>query len=262
MMSMLNHNNIVKFKEIAETKHNVFLIQEYVAGGDLFDFMQNYTKLSGRYALPSDLAWNIFTQLTLALCHAHGKGIIHRDIKPENIFLDPFGNAKLGDWGYATFWASTRTKQKSCGSSFYAAPEVLLHKPYTGPEIDVFGLGGVLYTMLTGGLPFGYVGRDCNDVSVQRALRGAWIPNALIDPQSASLLDHMLNPVALQRATLYDIILFLRQRVANQEPVVVPTAFVTPAPPGTDTPSSSSSVPFTQQQQQQQQQVNITTTHY
>jgi len=82
------------------------------------------------------------------------KKIIHRDIKLENILLDENNKAIVGDWGFAGYWSSEKKIKCNWGSIFYAAPEVLLGREYTGPEIDIWSLGVVLYAMITGRLPF------------------------------------------------------------------------------------------------------------
>jgi len=125
--------------------------------------------------------------------------------------LDREGNVLLGDWGYGTAWNSFKPKTKSCGSLNYVAPELLRRDEYIGPEVDIYALGVVLFAMLTGSLPFG--SSTDRKERLLRVLRGDWgNDNPHLTAAEACLLDRMFERDVLKRATMYDIVEYLKQR--------------------------------------------------
>jgi carbon catabolite-derepressing protein kinase len=122
-------------------------VLEY-AGGELF----NYIVEQGR--LPESQARRFFQQLISGIQYSHSIKIVHRDLKPENVLLDDDLNVKIADFGLSNEIRDGDFLKTSCGSPNYAAPEVIRGARYTGPEIDVWSSGVILYVMLCGRLPF------------------------------------------------------------------------------------------------------------
>lgn len=104
--------------------------------------------------MPEDLARRFFQQLISGLQFSHKLKIVHRDLKPENVLLDQDLNVKIADFGLSHEIEDGAFLKTSCGSPNYAAPEVIRAGLYTGPEIDVWSSGVILYVMLCGALPF------------------------------------------------------------------------------------------------------------
>jgi len=140
--------------EVISNPTHIIIVLEYV-GGELFDFIVH----NGR--MPEPQARRLFQQLISGVHYSHGLKIVHRDLKPENVLLDEELNVKIADFGLSNIVTDGEFLQTSCGSPNYAAPEVIGGLRYTGPEIDVWSCGVILYVMLCGRLPF-----EDNDVNL------------------------------------------------------------------------------------------------
>ena len=151
VMKLLEHENIVRLYDVWENSNELYLIMEYVKGGELFHYVEQ------RKGLPEDETIIIFRQIISALLYCHRMHICHRDLKPENILLDPKKlTVKLIDFGMAALQADGKMLTTPCGSPHYAAPEVVSARPYDGKQADVWSCGVILYVMLTGTTPYNY----------------------------------------------------------------------------------------------------------
>ncbi|VDO84565.1 unnamed protein product [Schistosoma margrebowiei] len=95
-----------------------------------------------------------FRQIVSAVQYCHQKMIVHRDLKAENLLLDAELNIKIADFGFSNYFSNSQKLDTFCGSPPYAAPELFLGRKYEGPEVDVWSLGVILYTLVSGTLPF------------------------------------------------------------------------------------------------------------
>uniref|UniRef100_A0A8C4FGB4 non-specific serine/threonine protein kinase n=1 Tax=Catagonus wagneri TaxID=51154 RepID=A0A8C4FGB4_9CETA len=149
IIQSLSHPNIVKLHEVYETDTEIFLIMEYVQGGDLFDAIIESVKFPERDAAL------MLMDLCKALVHMHDKSIVHRDLKPENLLVqrneDKSTTLKLADFGLAKH--VVRPIFTVCGTPTYVAPEILSEKGY-GLEVDMWAAGVILYILLCGFPPF------------------------------------------------------------------------------------------------------------
>ncbi|CAD8132904.1 unnamed protein product [Paramecium pentaurelia] len=134
------HPNVIKLYEILESESCVYLVMEYVKGGEL---------------LPENIAVRYFQQLVFATEYLHSQNITHRDLKPENLLIDENRQLKIADFGLS-FISETKGEylKTACGSPCYAAPEMLLGKIYEGTKSDIWSCGIILFAMLCGYLPF------------------------------------------------------------------------------------------------------------
>mmetsp|Transcript_15979 Transcript_15979/g.40992 ORF Transcript_15979/g.40992 Transcript_15979/m.40992 type:complete len:519 (-) Transcript_15979:111-1667(-) len=198
VMVLLAHKHIPAVYDIVKDDRYCYLVEEYCAGGDLLQLVQEFKRLSEK------LSRKYFRQVCETVRFTHRAGYVHRDLKLENIMLDRRGdNILLGDWGFATQWQSDKKLQRSTGSFHYAPPEIWRGLPYTGPEVDVWALGVCLYVLATGKFPF--FGRT-HQIIAQRVLtprsyaRPSFLSSSFLD-----LMDRMLDMDPLTRITLDEV---------------------------------------------------------
>ncbi|XP_061951014.1 CBL-interacting serine/threonine-protein kinase 21-like isoform X3 [Populus nigra] len=147
-MKLLHHPGIVRIHEVIGTKTKIYMVMEYVSGGQLAD------KLSYAKKLRESEARRIFHQLMDAVDSCHNRGVYHRDLKPENLLLDGKGNLKVSDFGLSALQKTASLLTTTCGSPFYIAPELIANKGYEGAAADVWSCGVILFELLSGYLPF------------------------------------------------------------------------------------------------------------
>ncbi|KAJ7996725.1 hypothetical protein DPEC_G00240010 [Dallia pectoralis] len=144
----VNHPFIVRLHYAFQTEGKVYLILEFLRGGDLF------TRLSKEVMFTEEDVKFYLAELALALDHLHSLGIIYRDLKPENILLDEEGHIKLTDFGLSKESIDHENKAYSfCGTVEYMAPEVVNRRGHT-LSADWWSYGVLMFEMLTGTLPF------------------------------------------------------------------------------------------------------------
>lgn len=148
IMKLLNHPHIVKLYEVIDTPDELYLIMEYVKGGEIFDYLVAHGKMK------EDVAKKHFIQIVAAVDHCHKLKIIHRDLKAENILLDDKMNVKVADFGFSTQFRDDSKLNTWCGSPPYACPELYIGQEYVGPEVDIWSLGVILFVLVCGSLPF------------------------------------------------------------------------------------------------------------
>lgn len=150
---LLQNSNpfIVDFYFSIIGEHNLYLVMEYLPGGDLFSLLQNVGSLD------EDSTKTYTAQIIKALEYLHKSGIIHRDLKPDNILVDINGKLKLTDFGLSLYGSYDRTitddNKSIVGTPDYLAPEVILSQPHSFTA-DYWSLGVVVYEFLVGTPPF------------------------------------------------------------------------------------------------------------
>ncbi|XP_041089856.1 testis-specific serine/threonine-protein kinase 3-like [Polyodon spathula] len=170
----LDHKNIIKVYEVCESEDGkIGLVMELAERGDLFEHINKSGPLS------ESQAKDLFGQLAESVRHCHENGVTHRDLKCENTLLDKNFSLKLADFGFAKLVPpnSEELSATFCGSTAYAAPEVLKGSPHDSRKSDTWSMGVVLYVMLSGHLPFD----DTN------------IPKMLSQQEKGISLDHLSN---------------------------------------------------------------------
>jgi len=193
IMKTLDHPNIVKLYQVIETEKTLYLVMEYASGGEVFDYLVLHGRMKEKEARAK------FRQIVSAVQYCHQKKIIHRDLKAENLLLDSEMNIKIADFGFSNEFVPGNKLDTFCGSPPYAAPELFQGKKYDGPEVDVWSLGVILYTLVSGSLPFdGSTLRELRE----RVLRGKYRIPFYMSTDCENLLKKFLVLNPTRRASL------------------------------------------------------------
>ncbi|XP_026194699.1 MAP/microtubule affinity-regulating kinase 3a isoform X4 [Anabas testudineus] len=196
IMKILNHPNIVKLFEVIETERTLYLVMEYASGGEVFDYLVAHGRMKEKEARAK------FRQIVSAVQYCHQKHIVHRDLKAENLLLDADMNIKIADFGFSNEFTLGNKLDTFCGSPPYAAPELFQGKKYDGPEVDVWSLGVILYTLVSGSLPFD--GQNLKELR-ERVLRGKYRIPFYMSTDCENLLKRFLVLNPGKRGTLEQI---------------------------------------------------------
>ncbi|XP_037393796.1 MAP/microtubule affinity-regulating kinase 3 isoform X12 [Pygocentrus nattereri] len=196
IMKILNHPNIVKLFEVIETEKTLYLVMEYASGGEVFDYLVAHGRMKEKEARAK------FRQIVSAVQYCHQKHIVHRDLKAENLLLDADMNIKIADFGFSNEFTLGNKLDTFCGSPPYAAPELFQGKKYDGPEVDVWSLGVILYTLVSGSLPFD--GQNLKELR-ERVLRGKYRIPFYMSTDCENLLKRFLVLNPAKRGTLEQI---------------------------------------------------------
>jgi len=184
VLASVQHPFIVDLKYAFQARNKVYLIMEYLAGGELF------MQLQKERMLMEDTAIFYLSQVLLALEHLHAQGIIYRDLKPENIMLDRRGHVKLTDFGCIKESADQELNFTFCGTVEYMAPEILNRSGRHGKEVDWWSFGILIHDMLTGSPPF--TGNNRKTIT-ERVLRGKLQLKNYLTPNAKDIIKRLLN---------------------------------------------------------------------
>ncbi|OCT68420.1 hypothetical protein XELAEV_18039720mg [Xenopus laevis] len=185
-----------KLFEVIETEKTLYLIMEYASGGEVFDYLVAHGRMKEKEARAK------FRQIVSAVQYCHQKHIVHRDLKAENLLLDADMNIKIADFGFSNEFTVGNKLDTFCGSPPYAAPELFQGKKYDGPEVDVWSLGVILYTLVSGSLPFD--GQNLKELR-ERVLRGKYRIPFYMSTDCENLLKRFLVLNPSKRGTLEQI---------------------------------------------------------
>ncbi|XP_063043399.1 serine/threonine-protein kinase MARK2 isoform X3 [Engraulis encrasicolus] len=213
IMKVLNHPNIVKLFEVIETEKTLYLVMEYASGGEVFDYLVAHGRMKEKEARAK------FRQIVSAVQYCHQKCIVHRDLKAENLLLDADMNIKIADFGFSNEFTVGNKLDTFCGSPPYAAPELFQGKKYDGPEVDVWSLGVILYTLVSGSLPFD--GQNLKELR-ERVLRGKYRIPFYMSTDCENLLKKFLILNPSKRGSLEQIMKDRWMNVGHEEDELKP----------------------------------------
>ena len=152
LLSLLEHPNIIDFKEYYYTRKIAYITMDYADGGDLDMKIKKQKKIDEKF--PEEFVIQWFLEICEAIKYIHDQGVVHRDLKPKNIFLTEDGHVKLGDLGIAKDLSNEISVAKTAiGTQPYLSPEIIEGKPYNY-STDIWDLGVILYEMIELKHPF------------------------------------------------------------------------------------------------------------
>lgn len=148
IVTLLNHPYVCAMRDVVRTDYHWYMLFEYVNGGQMLDYIISHGRLKEKQAR------KFGRQIASALDYCHRNSIVHRDLKIENILISKTGDIKIIDFGLSNLFSPKSHLKTFCGSLYFAAPELLQARQYTGPEVDIWSFGIVLYVLVCGKVPF------------------------------------------------------------------------------------------------------------
>ncbi|WVQ80301.1 hypothetical protein IAT38_002406 [Cryptococcus sp. DSM 104549] len=194
---LLHHPYICGMREFISHQNHHYMVFEFIDGGQMLDYIISHGRLRERAAR------KFARQIGSALDYCHHNSIVHRDLKIENILISKNGNIKLIDFGLSNLYSPSRHLSTFCGSLYFAAPELLNAKAYTGPEVDVWSFGIVIYVLVCGKVPFDDQSMPALHAKIKRGLveYPSWLSSDV-----KSLLSRMLVTNPAERASLAEVL--------------------------------------------------------
>ena len=204
-LKLCHHKNIGKLYDVFENDQMVYLVMEFLDGGDLFSYLEKRN-----FRIPENRAKKIVCSILSAINYLNSFGIVHRDLKPENILLltkEEDSEVKISDFGLAKAIGPNEKCVEPFGTINYVAPEILMRKKYD-KGVDIWSLGIITYLMLGGYLAFD----DINDSEIVKKTctqelnfnNPRW---ASVSEEAIDFIKRCLTKDMIKRATLRELIL-------------------------------------------------------
>ncbi|PHH81520.1 hypothetical protein CDD82_581 [Ophiocordyceps australis] len=186
IVTLLNHPHICGMRDVVRTNYHWYMLFEYVNGGQMLDYIISHGKLKEKQAR------KFSRQIASALDYCHRNSIVHRDLKIENILISKTGDIKIIDFGLSNLFSPRGHLKTFCGSLYFAAPELLQARAYTGPEVDVWSFGIVLYVLVCGKVPFDDQSMPALHAKIKKGLVDypTWLSS---DPKQRATMQEVMN---------------------------------------------------------------------
>ncbi|PTB76631.1 protein kinase [Trichoderma longibrachiatum ATCC 18648] len=196
IVTLLHHPHICGMRDVVRTNYHWYMLFEYVNGGQMLDYIISHGKLKEKQAR------KFSRQIASALDYCHRNSIVHRDLKIENILISKTGDIKIIDFGLSNLFSPRGHLKTFCGSLYFAAPELLQARAYTGPEVDVWSFGIVLYVLVCGKVPFDDQSMPALHAKIKKGLVDypSWLST-----ECKHLMSRMLVTDPKQRATMQEV---------------------------------------------------------
>uniref|UniRef100_A0A3B3QPD7 non-specific serine/threonine protein kinase n=1 Tax=Paramormyrops kingsleyae TaxID=1676925 RepID=A0A3B3QPD7_9TELE len=215
IMKLLNHPNIVKLFEVIETEKTLYLVMEYASGGEVFDYLVAHGRMKEKEARAKFR--QVRPPLGLGVMCCFSQQLAQR-LKMGNLMA-------IADFGFSNEFTLGNKLDTFCGSPPYAAPELFQGKKYDGPEVDVWSLGVILYTLVSGSLPFD--GQNLKELR-ERVLRGKYRIPFYMSTDCENLLKKFLILNPSKRGSLEQIMKDRWMNAGHDEEELKP--YVEPTP--------------------------------
>lgn len=197
ILKKTRHGNCMRLLEVIDTPKQIFLMMEFLDGGELFDYIVE------KHRLTEQEACEIFSQIIDGVQYLHDNHIIHRDLKPENLLMQRHSDGsfliKVADYGLSNLVETSSLLSTACGSPCYAAPEMIAGKKYDGTKSDTWSLGVVLFALVAGYLPF-----EDNDTPklYRKILNAEYKCPSSLSTEAKDLLSQILEVNPSKRVTI------------------------------------------------------------
>lgn len=199
-MKLIRHPNVIRMYEVMASRTKIYIVLEFVTGGELFD------KIASKGRLKEDEARKFFQHVINAVDYCHSRGVCHRDLKPENLLLDANGVLKVSDFGLSALPQQVREDgllHTTCGTPNYVAPEVINNKGYDGAKADLWSCGVILFVLMAGYLPF----EDSNLATLYKKIfKADFTCPPWFSSSAKKLIKRILDPNPVTRITIAEVI--------------------------------------------------------
>ncbi|OMJ82128.1 hypothetical protein SteCoe_17246 [Stentor coeruleus] len=192
-----SHENLIRYIDSFETEKDIYIVVEYISGISLYSFLKKHVGTR----LPEKEAKFIFEQIFSAVEYLHDNNISHGDLKLENILITSSNVVKIIDFGFSSY---CDTKKKVfCGTSSYLSPEIVQMTEYFPGPSDIWALGVIFFTLLTGTYPF----KASSDAELYKKIIKAHIKvPEFVSNEASRLLCRMLRSEPKSRPSIKSLI--------------------------------------------------------
>ena len=234
LLKDLSHPHIIKYYKGFEKEQLFYNIYEFIANGDLFNFMKFHKKMNKQ--IQEEEIWNLFLQSMEALYYVHSMGLIHRDIKPANLFIDNNMSVKLGDFGVCALMNNNENSKNSItnnntfknidedlkchetiiGSEAYIPIEVKLKK--YDQRFDVYSMGASFFELCYFHIPKKITVKIINEEIVfeYQKIEYEEDKNVHYSKELLDIINLMLEEDKNKRKTSKEILDIIREEYSNK----------------------------------------------
>ena len=205
ILKIAQHPNIIRLYDVFENEKYIYIIMEHCAGGDLFTYIEKRG-----FQLKENRAAEIIHKLSTAIYYLHQYGIIHRDLKPENILMTnetDDSDIRLLDFGLGKIIGPNEYCHEPFGTFSYAAPEVILEKPYNF-KADLWTIGVITYLLIAGFLPFDDENQE-KEITRQTVYEPTPFPSSVwenISKEGKMFVDNLLEKDPKKRMGIKEVL--------------------------------------------------------
>jgi serine/threonine protein kinase len=208
-MAFLRHDNLLALRDFLSDEGHFYLVLDFCEEGELYSVVAQDDRLD------EPTAALIFQQILSAVAYCHSFSVAHRDLKLENILIVRFPQIKVSDFGLCGFMENEQLLRTFCGSPAYCAPECLSKLAYDGEKSDIWSLGVVLYSMVTGDFPWNIANAS---IMIRHILRGTFVVPSDVSPLCRDVIEGCLKVDPAQRMPMARMLIHPWLQCAGRSP--------------------------------------------